>query len=248
MEEERRGAIAEVRAFFRASLWHPVERDHEESPALLRRRRVVVGATLVLGAVALGLALDIRPGDPLFYPATLGVGAIWTVGAFASGRLYLGRAHTRSGTADGRALLQGFILGGILLAIFCAGALVVAQIPVLRDPVENLLDHARFGSLPVVALITAVNGVAEELFFRGAVYAALPRRWNLAGSTVLYAASTLLSGVALLTFAAACLGLLTGAQRRVTGGVLGSIVAHLTWSLGMLFLLPLVLNLGGSHV
>ena len=96
--------IAEVRAFFRASLWHPVERDHEESPALLRRRRVVVGATLVLGAVALGLALDIRPGDPLFYPATLGVGAIWTVGAFASGRLYLGRAHTRSGTADGQFL------------------------------------------------------------------------------------------------------------------------------------------------
>ena len=41
-----------------------------------------------------------------------------------------------------------------------------------------------------------------------------------------------------------CLGLLTAAQRRVTGGVLGPITSHLTWSLGMLFLLPHVLTLG----
>ena len=115
----------------------------------------------------------------------------------------------------------------------------------LLGPVEGLLDHARYGALWVVALVTAVNGIAEELFFRGAVYAALPPRINALGSTALYAASTLFSGVLLLTFAAICLGLLTAAQRRVTGGVLGPIASHLTWSMGMLFLLPPVFALGG---
>lgn len=239
----RRDPLRELRAFAHAALLSPVDRDQLDSSDQWRRRQVVVAVTLVLGALALGRALAVQPGDPLFYPATLGVAAIWALGALVSGRLHLGRAHTRAGTQGGHAVLQGILLGAALLAIFCAGALVVARIPVLRDPVDALLDHARFGSLAVVAAVTAINGIAEELFFRGAVYAALPRRWNLLGSTALYALSTVLSGVPLLTFAAALLGLLTGAQRRVTGGVLGPIISHLTWSLGMLFLLPSVLTL-----
>lgn len=141
--------------------------------------------------------------------------------------------------------MQGILLGLGLMGIFLAGALVVEQIPLLRGPVLDLLDHARFGSLWVVALVTVVNGIAEELFFRGAVYASLDSRFNGIGSTLLYAASTLFSGVPLLTFAALCLGLLIAAQRRVTGGVLGPIASHLTWSLGMLFLLPPILTPGG---
>lgn len=229
--------IRELDAFFRAALVMPVERDHRDTPAQRTRRRVVAVVTLVAGAIALALALDIRPGDPRFYLATTGVGAIWLVGAFASGKLYLGRAHTRDGQV-GPALLHGFLLGAALLGVFCAGAVLIAQIPFLLKPVQGLLDHARFGSVLVVAVITAANGIAEELFFRGALYAALSRRWNVIGSTLLYAASTLGSGVPLLTFAALALGLLTGLQRRVTGGVLGPIVCHLTWSLGMLLLLP----------
>ncbi len=237
-------AVSEVRAFLAAALFTPVERDHLEAAPVWRRRRIVVAVTLVLGTIALGLALAIQPGDPLFYPATLGVAAVWTAGALASGRLYLGRAHTRGGRQS-HAVLQGFLLGAGLLAVFLAGAVVVGRVPVLRRPVDDLLDHARYGSLLVVALITAINGVAEELFFRGAVYAALDRRWNVIGSTALYALSTVFAGVPLLTFAAVAVGLLAAAQRRVTGGVLGPIVTHLTWSLGMLFLLPTALTLGG---
>jgi uncharacterized protein len=235
--------VTEVRAFFEAALLRPVERDHTESTSQWRRRQIIVAIALVVGAFALGRALAVQPGDPVFYLATVGVAAVWVIGALASGRLHLGRANTRDGRVGGRAVLQGFLLGALLLVIFLAGALVIGRIPALRAPVDELLDHARFGSLAVVALITAVNGIAEEVFFRGAVYAALPRRWNLLGSTGLYALSTVLSGVPLLTFAAILLGLLTGAQRRVTGGVLGPIVSHLTWSLGMLFLLPTVLNI-----
>ena len=67
-----------------------------------------------------------------------------------------------------------------------AGALVVAQVPLLRGPVDDLLDHARQGSLALVLVITVVNGVAEEVFFRGALYAAVPERWAVALTTVVY--------------------------------------------------------------
>ena len=235
--------LAELKAFFRASLLEPVQADAGESDSAGRRRRIVVGVSLVLGAIALGLALSIRPGDVGFYPATLGVAAIWVVGALASGPLHLGRARTRAGGTS-RSVLQAFILGALLLAIFLAGAVVVGRIPALRAPVDALLAHARFGALLVVAIITAINGVAEELFFRGALFAAIPQRLRVGLSASLYALATVFSGVLLLVFAAAVLGLLTGLQRRVTGGVLGPIVTHLTWSLGMLFALPWALDVG----
>src|SRR5699024_9958710 len=155
----------------------------------------------------------------------------------------LGRAHTRAGTAYARPVVQSLALGGLLLAVFLAGALVVAQVPALGGPVDDLLDHARYGSLPLVLLLTVVNGITEEIFFRGALYAASPERWTVAASTVIYTLTTVVSGVPLLVLAAACLGLVCGLQRRVTGGVLGPAITHITWSSGMLLLLPPLLTL-----
>jgi hypothetical protein len=235
--------VAEVRSFIQAALVQPVPRDHQESDAAFRRRRVVAALTLVVGAVVLALALRIRPGDPLFYVATLGLAAVWAIGALLSGPLHLGRAHTRAGGAA-RPLAQSLALGALLLVIFLAGGLVIARVPALRDPVLTLLDHARLGSLPLVALITAVNGIGEELYFRGALYAAVGRRYPVLITAAVYALTTVGAGIPLLVLAAALLGLLTGLQRRVTGGVLGPAIVHLTWSLGLLFLLPPVLSIG----
>jgi membrane protease YdiL (CAAX protease family) len=130
----------------------------------------------------------------------------------------------------------------MLLALFLVGAVLVARVPFLREPVQELLDHAEFGSLAVVAVITAFNGIAEELYFRGALYAGVGRRHAVATTTVVYALVTAASGIPLLVLAAAVVGLVVGLQRRVTGGILGPVVTHLTWSLGMLFLLPPVLD------
>lgn len=232
------GPVEELRAFFRAALVEPVPRDHTESDAAFRRRRVVALATLVVGSGVLAYALRIEPGDPLFYGATLLLAAVWTVGALLSGPLHLGRARTRSGSDRARPVVQSVVLGVGLLAVFLAGSVVVARVPSLREPVQNLLDHARYGSLPLVALITAINGVAEELYFRGAAFAAVGRQHAVAITTVAYAVVTAFSGVPLLVLAAAILGFVTGLQRRVTGGILGPIITHLTWSLGMLLLLP----------
>ena len=237
--------VTEVSKFLHAALLTPVERDHAESDAAFRRRRVVAVITLALGAVLLASALRIEPGDPLFYGATLALAAVWTIGAFASGRLWLGRGHTRAGTTA-RPVVQSFSLGLLLLAIFLAGGFVVAGIPALSEPVRGLLAHATVGSLPVVAAITAVNGIAEELYFRGALYSAVGRRHAVAITAVIYTLVSLASGIALLGLAGLAVGVVTGLQRRVTGGVLGPIITHLTWSLGMLFLLPPTLDLSSS--
>lgn len=238
----RRGPIAELKAFGHAALINPVPRDHSEPDSAFRRRRIVAGITLVLGAAVLAFSLRLQPGDPRFYVSTVILAVVWGGGAFASGRLHLGHAHTREGGTD-RPYVQAFILGFALLGLFLLGAFVVAKVPALRGPVDGLLDHARFGSFPFVIAITAINGIAEELYFRGALYAAVGRKHAVAITTIAYTLATFATGNPMLAFAAALLGLLVGLQRRVTGGILGPIITHLVWSLGMLLLLPPLFNL-----
>ena len=234
--------VTELHAFVRAALVDPVTRDHTEPDSAFHRRRVVAAVTLLVGAVVLAWALRIEPGDPTFYVATFALAGVWAGGAFLSGPLHLGHAHTRDGRESSRAVVQSLALGALLLGLFKVGAVVVAQIPFLRDPVQELLDHARFGSLALVTVITVVNGIAEELYFRGALYAAVGRRHGVLVTTLVYTLVTVPAGIPLLVLAAAILGLVVGLQRRVTGGILGPTITHLTWSLGMLFLLPLVLS------
>jgi membrane protease YdiL (CAAX protease family) len=221
----------------------PVPRKRRVTPGELRRRRVVAALTLVVGAVVLSVAVRIPPGDPDFYLATGVLAVVWTLGALASGPAHVGYAHTRAGGVA-RPGVQALAVGAVLLGVFVVGGLVVARIPALSTPVLELLDHAEVGSLPLVALLTAVNGVGEELYFRGALYAALPRATAVWLSTLLYALTVIGSGIWLLVLAAALLGLVTALQRRVTGGVLAPVITHLVFSLGMLFVLPSVLHVG----
>lgn len=237
-----RAPWTELAIFVRAALVAAVPRDHTEPPAVRRRRQWVSAATLVVGGSALAVTLRIPPGSPAFYWAGFGLAAIWGGGALLAGPLHLGHAHTRRGDRYARPIVQSVALGVLLLAIFLAGAAVVAGIPLLRRPVDGLLDHARLGSLGLVLLVTAVNGFVEELYFRGALYAALPSAHAVAASTALYTLTTVGSGVPLLVFAAAVLGTVTALQRRVTGGILGPVITHLTWSVGMLLGLPLILR------
>jgi uncharacterized protein len=84
-----------------------------------------------------------------------------------------------------------------------------------------------------------LNGIAEELFFRGAVYAAIPRN-PVVWSTVTYVIATLATGNVMLGLAAVLLGLVVGLERRASGGVLAPILTHVTWSTSMLLVLPLI--------
>lgn len=239
------GPAARVRSLLHASLLDTAE-VHQD-PVSPGRRRGVCALTLVAGAAVLAWSLRIPAGDPAFYLATLALAVVWAVGARLSGPLPLG-GRARAGAAGSRDVTQALAVGLVLLLTFLAGAVVVAQLPPLATPVQELLDHARYGLLPLVALLTAVNGLGEELFFRGALFAALPKGWQVAGSTVLYTVVTAMSGIPLLAFAALLLGVVVGLQRRATGGYLAPTLTHLTWSLGMLFLLGPTLSLAARVI
>ena len=227
--------------WLRRALWDRVPRDHRATPAALRHRQLVTAGFVVLGGIGLGLSLRIDPGSPWFYPATLGLAAVWAVGAFASGPLHLGRLGTGTaatpGSAGRRPVLTPVVLGLALAGVFVVGALVVRQVPLLDDQVRSVVDHADQGSWPLLVLVTAVNGVAEELFFRGAAYAAIPRH-PVVLTTIAYAVATLATGNVMLAFAALLLGALVGLERRASGGILAPILTHCSWSLTMLFALP----------
>jgi hypothetical protein len=195
----------------------------------------VTGAFVVLGGLVLGFSLRIEPGSPWFYPATLLLAGVWTVGAFASGPLHLGLIEHPSGLR--RPVVTPVLLGLALALVFVLGGLVVREIDVLDDQVRSVLDHAAEGAWPLLVLITVVNGIAEELFFRGAAYAAVPRH-PVAVTTVAYALATLATGNVMLAFAAVLLGVVVGLQRRASGGILGPVLTHVTWSVTMLFALP----------
>jgi CAAX protease family protein len=232
--------MSRLQAWFRRALWDVVPRDHRQEQGDLRRRQWVTLGFVVLGAVVLGFSLRIDPGSRWFYPATLGLAATWAVGALASGPLHLGRISFREGTS--RPVVTPIVLGLALAAVFVGGALLVRALDFLsglEGQVVNVVDYADQGSVPLLVVITAVNGVAEELFFRGAAYAAItvhPVLWT----TVAYTVATLATGNVMLAFAAVLLGLVVGLERRASGGILGPILTHCTWSVAMLVALPLV--------
>jgi len=129
-------------------------------------------------------------------------------------------------------------VGLLLAAVFVLGALLVRTIPSLVRLTEEVLGYARLGNLWIILVITLVNGVAEELFFRGALFAAIGVRHAVLISTVLYVLATVAGGNPVLVFAAAVLGTVVALERRASGGILAPILTHITWSLSMLLVLP----------
>ena len=227
-----------MRTFFRRSLWDVVPRDQRDSDAAFRRRQIVAAVVVLVGAVVLGWSLRLEPGSNTFYVAAVVLAGVWAAGAFLSGQLHLGRIP-RGTEVLVRPILAPILLGALLAGIFVLGSLVVRQIPPLADYVSSVLDYADQGSLPLLAVITFFNGIAEELFFRGAMYAAIPK-YPVVWTTLAYVVATLATGNVMLAFAAILLGAVCGLERRASGGILAPILTHITWSLSMLVLLPLL--------
>jgi membrane protease YdiL (CAAX protease family) len=213
-----------------------VERDHWQSDVAFLRRRIVAAITLALGATLFGLSFSVRQGNPAFYPLTFGLAAAWTLGGLLSGPLHLG--HILLAGRLRRPTITPIAVGLLLAALFVLGALIVRTIPSLVRLTEEVLGYARLGNLWIILVITLVNGVAEELFFRGALFAAIGVRHAVLISTVLYVLATVAGGNPVLVFAAAVLGTVVALERRASGGILAPILTHITWSLSMLLVVP----------
>ena len=225
-----------VQRLLAPSLLEQVPRDHQQSDSAFRRRRIVVAVALVLGTTLLGLALATAPGNPAFYTLTIGVALVWLIGGFASGPLHLGRIPFRGSLR--RPLVTPLVTGLVAGAVFVAGGLVVAQIEPIRKIIDNVLQHAQQGNTALIFFVTLLNGASEEVFFRGALFAAIGRKHPIPISVVIYAVVTIASGNPMLVFAALLMGVLFGLQRRASGGILAPMITHLVWSVIMLLALP----------
>ena len=236
----RRRALRRLRAGFERaalSLLRRVPRDHWESDEAFRRRRRVTGVTAVTGASLLGVSLSTPPGSPRFYWLTLGVAGTWVAGGLASGPLHLGRMFG-PGDQPRRPLLTPVVAGVGAFGAFYAAALVARRIPVLERAIGSVLRYADQGSAPLVATTTLANGVAEEVFFRGALYAAAGARRPVLVSTVVYGLATTATRNPALVLASVPMGLLFGVQRAITGGIQAPVLTHVVWSALMLRYLP----------
>ena len=212
-----------------------------EWPSVIRRRRVIVAVVLVAGALLLALSLRTRPGDVAFYWLTLSLAAAWTLGAFLSGPLQLGTVKWRG--RNQRPVITGTAIGVLLGGVFLAGGLIVREMPPIADSITRVLDYTHYGPPLLIVAITLVNGVAEELLFRGALYTALGGCHPVVISTLLYVVASLASGNAMLGFAAVILGAVCALERRATGGVLAPMLTHLVWGLIMVLALPAIFGL-----
>ena len=208
---------------------------HPEPQAVIRRRRIVVTVVLVIGGALLGYSLTRRPGDASFYWLTLALAGVWALGAFASGPLHVGSFRGRNRPP----VIAGTVVGLALGGMFLLGGLVAREIPAVREFIVRVLDFANHGPLVLVAFITVINGVAEELFFRGALYTALGKAYPALVSTVIYViATSATTGNPMLGVAAVVVGGVCAWERRATGGVLAPMLTHFFWGLVMVLALP----------
>lgn len=210
---------------------------HEESGAVAARRRRVVGGVALVGAGVLGASLSRRPGSRAFYGLSLATAATWAVGGLLSGPLHLGWIESRDSTLR-RPVLTPVATGVAAFGFFYGCGLVARSIPPLDTAIARVLAFAEEGDESLVLLTTLANGIGEEVFFRGALYAALPRRPAVVASTAVYTLATVTTRNPALVLAAGVMGSLFGLQRRATGGLQAPLLTHLTWSTLMVRYLP----------
>ena len=195
-------------------------------------------APCALGALGLFLARRAGDGTAGFYWATA-----FTAVVYAAAWWLWGNRQAFMGPKKLIDVLRGALIGAALALVFVLGALVVQHIPFLAGPAAELLDTPDKGGYALTLLVLVVNGLGEELVFRDVV----PRQLRGMGqsvvqagvwSTLAYSLVTCVMGVPLLVFAAGVLGAVAYFEAAKTGRLYSPIAVHLTWSIGMLLILP----------
>jgi membrane protease YdiL (CAAX protease family) len=203
-------------------------------PVARRRRRVVSALAIVVGTVLLAATLRVPNGSASFTVLALLVAATWIVGSFASGPIPLQPDRDPLW----RTFLGPVVVGVAAFGVFVVAYLVARHLPLVGPAVDGVLATADAGPTAVVLLIALVNGVGEELFFRGALHAAFESHRPAIATIIVYVAVTAATGNVALFIAAAVMGALFSLERLSTRGVLAPIVTHLTWSALMVLALP----------
>ena len=200
-------------------------------------RTAWLGAAGLAAAALLRSSFNAKAGSARFYLLTSSLAGTWTASALGAGRIPL-RDHCRPASRADAArdlVIIPVITGAASFAMFFAAGQVVRRHLLLRRVIGSVFHYADAGSTPLVVLIAAGSGVAEELYFHGALWSG-PR--PLRSTTLAYAVSTVAAGNPALVLAGIVTSLIFGWQRSATGGVAAPAVAHVTWSLLMLRFIP----------
>jgi uncharacterized protein len=200
-------------------------------------RRRIVTASGIGSAGLLGISLSAKPGSPQFYLLTMGLAGSWAAGALSSGPIPLDTPTGQDGDGS-RHVVMSVLTGAGAFGLFYGAARLARHIPPLRRAIRSVLHYADVGSTPLVQLTAGANAVAEEMFFRGALWALVQDSHPLAKTTLAYAATTATTRNPALVLAGTATSVLFGVQRRSSGGILAPALTHLTWSLLMLHYLP----------
>jgi membrane protease YdiL (CAAX protease family) len=136
-------------------------------------------------------------------------------------------------------VLVPVLVGVAAFAPFYGCALVCRRIRPLNRMLTSILAYAHRGSGGAVLATTLLNGAAEEVFFRGALYAAIGGPTApITVSTGTYVLATTATRNPMLVAASAVMGTVFAMQRHATGGIQAPTITHLVWSTLMLRFLP----------
>ena len=173
------------------------------------RRHVSVAVTLVVGTALLATTLRAPSGSTTFFILGFLVAGIWILGSVISGPIPL-EAIRSSRLATS---LSGLALGIVAFLGFLTADLIGQHLPLISNALHNVLTKADAGPAVLVLTVALVNGVGEELFFRGALFSALGSHNPVAGTVVIYVAVTATTGNIALLFAATAMGIIFSLQR-----------------------------------
>lgn len=190
---------------------------------------------IVLAAVLWWVIFARKPGN---FWLLMGAGT-----AILGGFALAGGAGRTWGRLDARAWLVGAASAVLFYLIFWAGnAAIRAIIPASGKRVDSVYGiSAEAHPWLIGALLLAVIGPGEELFWRGFVQHSLPLpAWAaLVVASLIYAAVHVVSRNPMLVLAALVGGLGWGALFLLTGQLAPVVVSHALWDVAVLLVLPL---------
>ncbi len=197
----------------------------------------MVAVSGIAGAGLLGLSFSRPPGSREFYVLTVAVAGTLTAGAVLS-QARRPVASQRQEPCQVESVVRSVLVGVGAFGLFYGAAHLARRAPLLERAISRALAYESEGSTPLVLLTTGLNGIAEEMFYRGALWSDVAHSHPIAKTTLAYTAATAATCNLALVLAGTATSLLFGYERRATGGVLGPTITHLTWSILMLRYLP----------
>ena len=156
---------------------------------------------------------------------------VWTAGGLLSGPIRWTRGARSVSLSD---VALPILAGVALYGGFAAAKLVADQVPLSSHSVDSVLARADAGPRVLALVVALVNGVGEEVLFRGALHDAFDHYRSLCAMAI-YGIVTIATLNVALVAAAVVMGSVFALERRASGGILAPILTHLSWSIRYCF-------------